>query len=108
MSHIERMFLHQVISEVSSERSIQRERGFTASLDDSHFDMSLILCAKKILESFDSKDLDSWVDPVVTSILEKHTPYKKLIIAASLIIAEAERLLRKNAPKNGGCNEEVV
>lgn len=81
----------QVIKEIIKEREKQISKGFDAVHDDTHKNSELIDVAIQICRcTYDSSNLitDDW------DIGAKRTDRERYIIAASLIIAEIERLDR--------------
>lgn len=87
---------------IEDERMRQCSKGFGRENDDARTDGSLLRCAMDVLvgvaadESGHVPDAPEWVEYRVEHINKKYTraPIKRLVIAASLIVAEIERLQR--------------
>lgn len=95
---------------IDQERSRQVTKGFDSDHDDQHDDGSIAACAGAILEDLQGgthitdaeleNDPDAeWYDRRADHVLNKYgdDPIKRLTIAGALIVAEIERLQRKES-----------
>lgn len=95
--------------EVMKERNRQVAHGFTAAHDDGHADGSILNAAGWILNDVeggthspdDADDDAPWAERLAGKLIAKHAGDKPrlLVIAAAMIVAEAERIARAAAPK---------
>lgn len=83
-----------VLDEIAAERAGQVAKGYDAAHDDEHttFEISAVAAAVALGGSeFVSFDVPEWAD----TIIAKHDTRQRMIIAAALLVAEIERLDRK-------------
>ncbi len=92
----------EVLREVYTERLRQALKGFTPARDDMRTDGSLRMCVTEVLENNPGHDDDDWVLGRTESILQKPLR-QQLVICCALLVAEIERLdRRENMPLD--CN----
>ena len=88
-----------ILADIAAERERQRRKGYDAAHDDDHDSGELMAAASHV--AFPRHDFATALETSqmewICKIEEKwaHDPYRRAIIAAALLIAEAERLDRK-------------
>lgn len=94
----------RVFELIRRERQIQIEKGYDSQHDDAHTDGSILMAgatvAAKAAQGYASfyrtDGSDKWVSEACNHVFKKHHgDYKRqLVIAAALIVAELERVMR--------------
>jgi len=86
------------IRAITQERERQRRKGYDESHDDDHEAWEIAKQAAEVLRSLDDDDhVDDWG----IAAKWRNDEYKKLVIAAALIVAEMERYSRYEADMKG-------
>ena len=88
-----------VLDEIAAERERQQAKGYTAEHDDRHttFEISTVAAAVALgAVDYISGDVPEWAE----YIIDKWDTRRRLVIAAALLVAEIERLDRRQRPNS--------
>jgi len=86
--------------DIEAERIRQLDHGFDSAHDAAHTDGSLVVAAAALLGTLRIFDREEWVARWARHMYDVHSHRELLVIAASMIVAEIDRLDTSTGDQN--------